>query len=328
MVMPGRSFSSTNQYRYGFNGKENGKDISEGGQDYGMRIYDGRLGKFLSVDPLTKSYPSMSPYPYAMNRPIDGIDLDGLEWIHYKIQFKENSNGKPEILSKITVEDFRNKSESQLNVIHGTKSFYSEYSQGFGEKGRGVLYTYEELDEKGNVKSSKQEMEVKSKLTRHGFYAGQGCITKSGELITPGEYGNYDFGMKPIDMGDAIAKEHDFLQNKPNHKGFMHTDYLNSDVLFLIKLKKFESDFKNNPNYIDPFTGRKVSKESKKFTSKSIALFEFFVATKVAILNSQLEKKEISQDQYDHSMFLYRNMRLVENGPMPNPSDKLNKDSK
>ncbi len=66
-------------YRYGFNGKENDKDISEGGQDYGMRIYDGRLGRFLSVDPLTKEYPWNSTYAFAENDPINFIDLDGLE---------------------------------------------------------------------------------------------------------------------------------------------------------------------------------------------------------------------------------------------------------
>jgi hypothetical protein len=49
-------------------------------QDYGMRVYDNRLGRFLSFDPLADDYPSWSPYPFAMNRPIDGIDLDGLEW--------------------------------------------------------------------------------------------------------------------------------------------------------------------------------------------------------------------------------------------------------
>ena len=80
--MPGRNFSQSNSsYRYGFNGKENDKDISEGGQDYGMRIYDGRLGRFLSVDPITKNYPMLTPYQFASNRPIEGIDLDGLEFM-------------------------------------------------------------------------------------------------------------------------------------------------------------------------------------------------------------------------------------------------------
>ena len=78
--MPGRSYSATSEYRYGFNGKENDKDISAGGQDYGLRIYDSRLGKFLSVDPLTDVYPELTPYQFASNRPIDGIDLDGAEY--------------------------------------------------------------------------------------------------------------------------------------------------------------------------------------------------------------------------------------------------------
>ncbi len=80
--MPGRKFSSANQYRYGFNGKENDNDVkSEGNQqDYGMRIYDTRLGRFLSVDPLTPKYPELTPYQFASNRPIDGIDQDGLEF--------------------------------------------------------------------------------------------------------------------------------------------------------------------------------------------------------------------------------------------------------
>ncbi len=48
-------------------------------QDYGMRIYDPRLGRFLSVDPLSKSFPWNSPYSYAEGDVIRSIDLDGLE---------------------------------------------------------------------------------------------------------------------------------------------------------------------------------------------------------------------------------------------------------
>jgi RHS repeat-associated protein len=80
MQMPGRKFSSASGYRYGFNGKENDKEAGEGIQDYGMRIYDGRLGRFLSVDPLAVNYPDLTPYQFASNRPLDGVDLDGKEW--------------------------------------------------------------------------------------------------------------------------------------------------------------------------------------------------------------------------------------------------------
>lgn len=41
------------------------------------------MGKFLSVDPLTSEYPELTPYQFASNRPIDGIDLDGLEPTYY-----------------------------------------------------------------------------------------------------------------------------------------------------------------------------------------------------------------------------------------------------
>ena len=66
---------------YGFNGKENDKDFGTAGltQDYGFRLYNPAIAKFLSVDPLAPSYPFLTPYQFASNRPIDCIDLDGLE---------------------------------------------------------------------------------------------------------------------------------------------------------------------------------------------------------------------------------------------------------
>ncbi|MCX6263177.1 MAG: hypothetical protein NTZ47_01365, partial [Bacteroidetes bacterium] len=79
MQMPGRKLSGG--YRYGFNGKENDNEVKGEGnqQDYGMRIYDGRIGKFLSVDPLTSHYPFYTPYAFAGNKPIQYVDLDGTE---------------------------------------------------------------------------------------------------------------------------------------------------------------------------------------------------------------------------------------------------------
>jgi RHS repeat-associated protein len=79
--MPERKYDNGSQYRYGFNGKENDNEVKGEGnqQDYGMRIYDPRLGRFLSVDPLTKTFPYYSPYHYASNSPLKFSDLDGGE---------------------------------------------------------------------------------------------------------------------------------------------------------------------------------------------------------------------------------------------------------
>ena len=44
-----------------------------------MRMYDRRIGKLLSADPLFRDFPFYTPYQFAGNKPIAAIDLDGLE---------------------------------------------------------------------------------------------------------------------------------------------------------------------------------------------------------------------------------------------------------
>ena len=285
-------------------------------------MHDPRLGRFFAIDPLASEFVWNSPYSFSQNRLLDGIELEGAEWIHYKIIFVRNSKGDRIVLDKITMEDFRNKTEKQMNEIHHTSNFYSKYSKGFGTEGPGVQYTYEEQDSKGNVIGSRTQMELESSLTRYGFYAGRGSVTKYGEELTSRKYGNYDFGMDPIDMVDALSKEHDYLQNVPGHKGFMHTDYLNSDVLFFSKLNKFKNEYENNPNYIDPFTNRPVSQEAKDFTENAMDLFSSIIALKVFQLGKKLENGKISQDQYDKDMYLFKNTRLTRDAPLPKPTDK------
>jgi RHS repeat-associated protein len=77
MEMPGRQYNAT--YPYSFNGKRDDKDAEYGWQDYGMREYDRRRAQFISVDPLTKTYPWYSPFQFAGNKPIIALDLDGKE---------------------------------------------------------------------------------------------------------------------------------------------------------------------------------------------------------------------------------------------------------
>ena len=71
-------------YQYGFNGKEK-EQSGEWGRltyyDYGMRIYNPGIGRFLSVDPLAAKYASVSPYTYVLDNPISLLDPDGREVI-------------------------------------------------------------------------------------------------------------------------------------------------------------------------------------------------------------------------------------------------------
>ncbi len=102
MLQPGRNFNS-GDYEYGFNGKRMDSEVSGTGNsyDYGFRVYNPRIGKFLSVDPLTKDYPWYTPYQFAGNKPIWAIDLDGLEELIVTEYFTEGET-EP-YTTKITV---------------------------------------------------------------------------------------------------------------------------------------------------------------------------------------------------------------------------------
>ena len=102
MQMVGRKWNSTS-YRYGFNGKEiDNEPNGEGNQyDYGFRIYNPRLGRFLSVDPLQAEYPELTPYQFSSNTPIQAVDLDGREIYHYTLFFPD---GRKPILTYLGVQ--------------------------------------------------------------------------------------------------------------------------------------------------------------------------------------------------------------------------------
>ena len=93
----GNGNSCAGRYEFGFNGKLKDNEVAGSGnwQDYGMRVYNPRLARFPSVDPLTAKYPELTPYQFASNTPIQAIDLDGLEQYHYSLSF--NKDGKSQI---------------------------------------------------------------------------------------------------------------------------------------------------------------------------------------------------------------------------------------
>jgi RHS repeat-associated protein len=87
MLQAGRS-RNAGGYRFGFNGMEQTKGVQGDGAgtfyDYKNRDYDPWKIRFNRVDPIAAQYPMLSTYQFASNRPIDGIDMDGLEFSRYK----------------------------------------------------------------------------------------------------------------------------------------------------------------------------------------------------------------------------------------------------
>jgi RHS repeat-associated protein len=80
MMLPNRNSSDGADYRYAFNGMEKDDEINEvkgSSYDFGARLYNPRVGRWLSGDPLEAKYPSLCTYVYTANNPIFFIDPDG-----------------------------------------------------------------------------------------------------------------------------------------------------------------------------------------------------------------------------------------------------------
>jgi RHS repeat-associated protein len=118
MVIPERNFSYEN-YGFGFNGKQKDDQVKGSGNsyDYGFRIYDPRIGKFLSLDPLFQSFPWYSPYQFAGNTPIQAVDLDGLEILGFMTQFR----------SKLVIEELRISHHLEIQELN------NKYSGDYGK---------------------------------------------------------------------------------------------------------------------------------------------------------------------------------------------------
>jgi RHS repeat-associated protein len=66
-------------YSFGFNGKEVDDEVSGSGNsyDFGARLYNPRLGRWLALDPKAYRYTGYSPYHFGYDNPIVTIDPDG-----------------------------------------------------------------------------------------------------------------------------------------------------------------------------------------------------------------------------------------------------------
>lgn len=159
MIVPNRNYQSP-EYRYGFNGKEKDDEVKGSGTqyDYGFRIYDPRIGKFLSQDPLFKSFPWYTPYQFAGNKPINSIDLDGLEEVDFR-EIKANEDGST--LFEVVVDKEVNYSSNQGKILkHNLDTDIKDTS-----------FDYKELNDVFDNVSVSQRVGINGSLNSKGYYS-------------------------------------------------------------------------------------------------------------------------------------------------------------
>ncbi len=83
MVMPGRNWQAATGggYGFGFQNQEEEDHLKgiKNSINFKYRIYDARLGRFFSLDPLAGTYPYNSPYAFSENVVINCKELEGRE---------------------------------------------------------------------------------------------------------------------------------------------------------------------------------------------------------------------------------------------------------
>ena len=120
MMMPGRKFSASESYRYGFNGKENDNEIFGNANtvNFGNRLLDVRIGRWFSTDPVVK--PSITPYNFGGNNATNFIDPDGEDEIHFIVT-------REKYINALGVEYSKSRTVIQIIPKEGPdKFFYKE----------------------------------------------------------------------------------------------------------------------------------------------------------------------------------------------------------
>lgn len=140
-----------NGYRFGFNGQMKDDNLKGPGNslDFTFRTYDPRLGRFLSLDPLSESYPWYTPYQFAGNTPIMAVDLEGGEpqpYLAWENNVKKHWYGKPAIFTVNGIMKVSDRYESlkksetwrQMGIgIGNTMQMFNRYD--FSEERAGMI---------------------------------------------------------------------------------------------------------------------------------------------------------------------------------------------
>jgi RHS repeat-associated protein len=240
---------------YTFSGKE--KDTETGYSYFGARYYNSDLSIWLSVDPMSDKYPSMSPYNYCGNNPVMLVDPDGRDWILI--------NGNTVLWYAGSVGD-----KSQLlntyNSTSGQPGYQQAQYQNVRDKGptpEGTYYI--------NLKPSSERVANANPTTGDLVRSSQGGIEKIPEEYTTNDgntweytaWGNKRALLQPVNVTGSSSKERD------NNSYYLHDSekcYTHGctevDSEFFDKLIEYQKDGNSKIDVIIDYNSNQESTKS------------------------------------------------------------------
>lgn len=286
MIEPDKTFSS-DEYRYSFNGKEVDKEVNGNGNiyDYGFRVYNPRLARFLSMDPLTRSFPELTPYQFSSNTPIWAIDLDGLEATINCYTVINQEEGEVRFLRKIDniSERFDAKSSSGLTQYNNATSkpathndYTTEQYQYFDKDGKRL---HLRRNEQGNLVAGENEL-IKIHRNQFGPLVHNDAYPGGNNPLTP-DLDN-DYRREPKSLADAAGLKHDKGYDKVLAKGlsgvFLNLSTFDADAELVKDCMRIQ--LMARLGYMDPWTGTAISEETLESSAQMILGFSLVTGGK------------------------------------------------